>query len=184
MEQVLIDYLNNFEQRLRKQLLETLTGKGVLKGKFLESDDINQYWHTIEPNYISDAVTQIAQYPTVSVAWAMYLGMAVAYCWDADWATYSNAQYENFYGSDGFDNMDDHIVRDILQIPLNCDEAKLLTALVQSLAQQTVTAVRHEQIEPQSKMAFYVFDRACSAMFSVGAAIELQKLGYKFEKRN
>lgn len=42
--------------------------------------------------------------------------------------------------------------------------------------------IRHEQIEPQSPMAFHVFARACCTMFRIGAAIELKRLGYKFEK--
>lgn len=184
MEQSVVYFLDKFEEKLRLQLLQIATERGFLKGKLLESEDITNYWHTIEPNYMADAVPQIAQYPSVSVAWAMYLGMAVAYCWDADWATYSKAAYENFYGSDGFDNMDDHIVNDILQMPLQSDEAKHLVTLVQTLAQQTVDAIRHEHIEPQSKMAFFVFARACNAMFSLGAAVELNKLGYKFEKMN
>lgn len=182
MEQALIFYLDKFEEKLRVQLLQTATERGLLGGKLLESDDIKEYWHTIEANYIADAVPQVADYPTVSVAWALYLGMAVAYCWDVDWATYSKTSYEGFYGTEGFDNMDDHIVKDILQIPLNSEDAKRLVTLVQSLAQQTVDAIRHKQIEPQSKMAFYVFARACNAMFAIGAAIELHSLGYKFEK--
>lgn len=184
MEQILVDFLDKFEEKLRLQLLQTATKRGFLKGKLLESDDIKDYWHTIEPNYMADAVPQIALYPTVSVAWATYLGMAVAYCWDIDWQTYSKAQYESYYGSDGFDNMDDHIVNDILHMPLNGNEAKNLVSIVQTLAQQTVDTIRHEHIEPQSKMAFYVFARACNAMFSLGAAIELNHLGYKFEKMN
>ena len=47
-----------------------------------------------------------------------------------------------------------------------------------------VAQIRHEQIEPQSQMAFHIFARACRAMFRIGAAIELKRLGYKFEKVN
>ena len=82
----------------------------------------------------------------------------------------------------GFDNMDDHIVRDVIGLALDSEEAKRLVALVQSLAQETVDMIRHEQIEPQSKMAFYAFARACDAMFAIGAAIQLKRMGYKFSK--
>lgn len=182
MEQILIDYLEKFEEKMRQHLLKIATAKGALEGKLLESDDLKEFWARIEANYMSDAVPQIASYPTVSVAWATYLGMAAAYCWDADWQTYKDTPYEGFYGDEGFDNMDDHIVRDILCMPLDSEEAKRLVQLVQSLAQECVSLIRHEQIEPQSKMAFYAFHRACSAMFAIGAAIELKQLGYKFEK--
>ncbi len=182
MEQVFIDYLDKFEEKMRKHLLQTATSKGALDGKLLESDDLKDFWSRIEANYMADAVPQIASYPTVSVAWATYLGMAAAYCWDVDWQTYKDTPYEGFYGDQGFDNMDDHIVRDILRIPLDSEEAKQIVTLVQSLAHEAISLIRHEQIEPQSKMAFYAFYRACSAMFAIGTAIELKRLGYKFEK--
>ena len=182
MEQAIIDYLDKFEEKLRKALLKLATDRKALDGKLLESDDLKDFWHRIEPNYMADAVPQIASYPTVSVAWALYLGMGAAYYWDTDWATYSNTAYETFYGDQGFDNMDDHIVRDILMLPLDSEEARKLVSLVQSLAQETVDVIRHEQIEPQSKMAFYAFARACDAMFAFGAAIQLKRMGYKFEK--
>ena len=184
MEQAIIDYLDKYEEKLRKTLLKLATDRKALEGKLLESDDLKAFWHRIEPNYMADAVPQIASYPTVSVAWALYLGMGAAYYWDADWATYSNTDYDTFYGDQGFDNMDDHIVRDVLGLPLESEEAKKLVSLVQSLAQEAVDMIRHEQIEPQSKMAFYAFARACDAMFAIGAAIQLERMGYKFEKLN
>jgi len=182
MEPVIIDYLEKFEEKIRLHLLKLCTERGVLDGKLLESEDIREYWLRIEPNYIADAAAQVAQYPTVSVAWAFYLGMAVAYCWDMDWNTYQHTKYEDFYGDEGFDNMDDHIVCDILGIVADSEEAKSLVAMIQTLAQDTVSMIRHEQIEPQSPMAYYVFTRACAAMFSIGAAVELKKLGYDYHK--
>lgn len=182
MEQIFIDYLNNFEDKMRKNLLKITTDKGALDGKLLESDDLKDFWVRIEANYMADAVPQIASYPTVSVAWATYLGMATAHCWDKDWTAYKDAEYETFYGDQGFDNMDDHIVRDIMGLPLEGEEARRIITLVQTLAQDTVSMIHHEQIEPGSKMAFYAFDRACTAMFAIGAAIELKRLGYNFQK--
>lgn len=182
MEQTLLDYLDRFEEKARKALLKLCTDYHTLNGKLLESQDITDYWHSIEANYMADAVPQIAEYPTVSVAWATYLGMAVAKLWDEDWIENCNTKYEQFYGDQGFDNMDDHILQDILNLPLDSGEAKATVSMVQSLAYEAISLIRHEHIEPQSKMAFYAFSRMCNAMFSIGAAIQLQKLGYKFEK--
>lgn len=182
MEQIFVDYLDNFEEKTRKALLKLCTDYQVLEGKLLESSDITGYWHTIEASYMADAVPQIAQYPTVSVAWATYLGMAVAKLWDEDWIENCEREYKSFYGDQGFDNMDDHIISTILNMPLDSKEAKATISLVQSLAHETISLIRHEQIEPQSKMAFYAFSRACNAMFSIGAAIQLKRMGYKFEK--
>ena len=44
--------------------------------------------------------------------------------------------------------------------------------------------IRHEQIEPQSPIAFHVFARAIKVMYRIGAALELKRLGYKLELVN
>ena len=93
MEQTLLDYLDRFEEKARKALLKLCTDYHTLNGRLLESQDITDYWHSIEANYMADAVPQIAEYPTVSVAWATYLGMAVAKLWDEDWIENCNTKY-------------------------------------------------------------------------------------------
>ena len=45
-----------------------------------------------------------------------------------------------------------------------------------------VTFIRQEKIEPQSPRAFYVYARAVQVLFSIGAAIELHRLGYEMKK--
>lgn len=50
----------------------------------LSSPDIDGHWQKLGGDYIADAMPQIADYPTVAVAWAAYLGMAVACGWDSD----------------------------------------------------------------------------------------------------
>lgn len=181
-KQVILDYLDKFEEKLRAHLLKIATERGLLDGKLLESSDISDYWKSVEADYMADAVPQVAAYPTVSVAWALYLDMAVAHLWDGDWEKHRTMAYKDFYGSDGFDNMDDHIVNDILGMPLGSAEAKALISAVQTLAQATVDMIRREQIQPQSKMAFFAFSRACTSMFMIGAAMQLKQLGYRFEK--
>jgi hypothetical protein len=178
-----IDYLNQFETNLERALLLVCTSEGALDGVLLATDDLTDLWNaTLAPEYMVDAVPNVRDYPTVSVAWAAYLGMAVALGWDEDWATCRNMPYAAYHGSRGFDDMDDHIVRDILCLPLDSPEAQHLTNLVRSLSETVVTMIRNEQIEPQSQEAFHVFARSCRVMFKLGAAIELKRLGYKMEK--
>ena len=50
MEQAIIDYLDKFEEKLRKALLKLATDRKALDGKLLESDDLKEFWHRIEPN--------------------------------------------------------------------------------------------------------------------------------------
>lgn len=176
------EYLDSFEDKLQEELLRLCTSYNMLDGKLLATDDIDNQWNVLAPEYMADAVGQINEYPTVSVAWAAYLGLAIAYGWDTDWDFISKAAYQSFYGEQGFDDMDEHIVRDLLGIPLDSEEAQNLEGMIRRSAQTAVALIRAEQIEPQSPMAFYVFARAVKVMFRIGAAIELKRLGYKFEK--
>lgn len=176
------EYLDSFEDKLQEELLRLCTSYNMLDGKLLATDDIDNQWNVLAPEYMADAVVQINEYPTVSVAWAAYLGLAIAYGWDTDWDFISKAAYQSFYGEQGFDDMDEHIVRDLLGIPLDSEEAQNLEAMIRRSAQTAVALIRAEQIEPQSPMAFYVFARAVKVLFRIGAAIELKRLGYKFEK--
>ncbi len=178
------EYLAAFQQRLQESLLRLCHDKGMGGMMLLSSDDIDDLWLKLAEGYIADAVPEIAQYPVVSLAWASFLGMAVAEGWDRDWTTCSSAPYSTYYGSEGFDNMDEHILRDILLIPLDGAEAEELNAIVRSCGQHAVDAIRREQIEPQSSQAFHVFARACTCMYRIGAHLQLLRMGYKMEKQD
>ncbi|MBE6286572.1 MAG: hypothetical protein E7099_00030 [Mediterranea massiliensis] len=175
-------YLDNFENKLQDELLRICTSAELLDRQLLESEDINAVWHKLAPEYMADAVPQVRDYPTVSVAWASYLGLAVAYGWDSDWSYYKDAPYTSYYGGQGFDDMDEHIVRDLLGLLLDGYEARKIEEVIRRCGEMAVALIRHEQIEPQSPMAFHVFARACKVMFRIGAAIELKRLGYRFDK--
>lgn len=178
------EYLDNFEDKLQQEILRLCTNYKFLDGTLLATDDIDNYWQVLAPEYIADAVEQIQDYPTVSVAWAAYLGMAVAFGWDIDWNTISKAKYKDYYGEQGFDDMDEHLIRDIIGIPLESEDAKNIEEIIRRCAQKAIDIIRREQIEPQSPTAFHVFARAVRAMYRTGAAIQLKRMGYKFEKVN
>lgn len=179
-----IQFLIRFEEKMQDDLLRLATSRSMLKGVLLATEDIEEQWNILAPEYMGDAVPQIAHYPTVSVAWAAYLGMAVAYGWDADWETFLKMPYQSYYGEQGFDDMDEHIVRDLLRIPLDSRTAKELEETIRQCGEKAVDLIRFEQIPPQSEMAFHVFARACKAMYKIGAAIQLKRMGYNFEKVN
>ena len=90
--------------------------------------------------------------------------------------------YRQYYGEQGFDDMDEHIVQHVLGLSLESKEAKELEGMIRSCAQMAVTLIRREQIEPQSPMAFHVFARVIKVMYRVGAALELKRLGYRLEE--
>lgn len=177
-----LGFLNRFEEKIQNELLRICTSRGMLGGTLLETDDVTGHWDVLAPEYVADAVTQIADYPTVSVAWAGYLGLAVAHGWDKNWQECLKTPYKAYYGEQGFDDMDEHIVQHVLGLSLDSKQARDLEAIIRACAQMAVTLIRREQIEPQSAMAFHVFARAIKVMFRIGAALELKSLGYKFEE--
>lgn len=177
-------YLENFESRLMNELLKLCTQYKALEGTLLSTEDIDARWHEIAPEYVADAVPNIADYPTVAIAWAGYVGMAVAHLWDEDWAAHCKDEYNSLYGPAGFDDMDENIVQKILGFHLESQEAKNIEQMMRRLGETALTLIRRENIEPQSPMAFHAFARAIKVMFRIGAAIELKRLGYKFEQVN
>ena len=66
--------MNRFEERLQQELLRLCTDYHVLDGTLLATEDLDNRWHDLAPEYVADAVGQIRDYPVVSVAWAAYLG--------------------------------------------------------------------------------------------------------------
>lgn len=177
-------YLENFESRITDELLRQCKQYGVLDGTLLSTEDIDARWQAFAPEYMADAVPNIASYPTVAIVWAGYVGMAVAHLWDDDWASHCNDEYSSFYGPAGFDDMDENIVQNILGFHLESREAKSIEDMMRRLGETALTLIRRENIEPQSPMAFHVYARVVKVLFRIGAAIELKRLGYKFEQVN
>lgn len=175
-------YLDTYEQGLTEHLLRMLSDMKLLNRQLLTSQDLSEKWNQMAPSYVADGVKEIAKYPTVSLGWAMYLGMAVANYWDKDWETYGSMPqlYEYIRDKRGFDYMDEYIRETVLG--LEGEEFDRMEQVVQDCAQQVLAKIRHEQIEPQSPMAFYVYARSIKVLFHMGAAVELKRMGYKMEK--
>ncbi len=178
------EYLDRFENKLQQDLLRLCSAYKMLNSVLLANDDIDDKWTELAPEYIADAIEQIQEYPTVSLAWASYLGLAIAYVWDVDWKSYKKTTYQSYYGEQGFDDMDEHIIKDILRLPLDSEEAKEIEEMIRRCAQVTIALIRNEQVEPQSPLAFHIYARAVRVMYRIGAALELKRLGYNFQKVN
>lgn len=185
-----MEILEIFEKNLQNNLIKFCSekkrpdGNTYLDGKLLESEDINAKWNDIIESYLADAIKEIAQYPNVSVGWAMYLGMGIAKYWDTDWETYSKHPnlYEHIRDIRGFDYMDEVIRIDLLG--MQEPEFSQCEDFVRECGEMTINFIRHEQIDPQSPIAYYSFARSVKVMYKIGAAVELKKLGYNYEKVN
>lgn len=182
MEKAIFDYLNNYEKTLLHEVLKYLTFLGHLDGKLLETDDINEVWEKVAPSYVADSIKEIAKYPNVALGWSMYVGMAVARFWDEDWNCYSSKEnlYEYLRDKRGFDYLDEVVRGDVLA--LEGESYDEMEELVRKTSSMVLSHIRHEQIEPQSPMAFHVFARSIRVLYKIGAAVELKNLGYKFER--
>lgn len=175
-------YLAQFAGRLQDELNAICREAEVMGDKLLENDDIDFKFEKLASDYFACAVKEIPKYPEVSLAWAGYMGMAVAKLWDYDYQAFSKAEFKDFLGLRGFDDMDEHILSAILGYGLDSVQAQKINNLMSSLASMALGMIRHENIEPQSPRAYYVYARAVQTIYRTAASIELYILGYKLER--
>lgn len=171
------EYLDRFEAVLEEGLLKISTNLALLDGDMLSSDDIDAKWNdSLLQEYVGDAVENFNAYPEVAIAWAAYLGIGVAHDWDSGFDLFKSRTYRDYYGSRGFDDLDEKVVE-----MTGADEAwevKLRLSL-QSLAVAALGLMRHEAVEADTERGFFVLVRIYGVMFRLGAAMELRRLGYR-----
>ena len=182
MEQA--EYFDTFENNLLQEMMKQCTSHKMLSGTLLASEDIDERWKEYAPEYMADAVPQVNAYPAAAIAWAGYVGMAVASRWDSNWEQYATEPYKNLHGAQGFDDMDENILQNVLHLALESEEADKIEQMMRRCANTAITFIRREETEAQSTKAFYIFARTARVLFRIGAAMELHRLGYKFEKVN
>ncbi len=184
MEQEQSQYLAQYEEKLTLHLLRQATDNGFLDGQLLEVAELEEKWHTSAPEYMAAAVPQIAEYPSVAIAWAGYLGVGAAVLWDTSWEEY--AEVEDFYTliskPRGFDEMDEYVLEGLLGYDLSSEESDRLESLMRGMAHSAQGMVRKENIEAQSVMAFHIFARTTKVFYKIGVSISLRLLGYRYEK--
>lgn len=169
-----------FEQKLRLELIKLCTQFGMMGGQLLRSDDIDAKWDEFGRECMIDAVHNFNDYPEVALAWPGYLGMAVARHWDENWHRHHANPYQYYYGTRGYDDMDEHIVRDVLGYALDSERAGAISDILAKCATLTLTLIRREGFESQSIEAYYILIRCVKVMFQIGESMELHLLGYKF----
>lgn len=180
------ELLNRYEETLRKTLVEYLTEHKWLDGQLLSVEELNDKWRTSAASYMADAVPEIAKYPLVAIAWAMYEGMGAAVLWDKEWKRYEATDdlHQMFTAPRGFDCMDEYITEVLLALPLGSAEAEKIENMARSTAERAQMLIRKEAVEAQSVMAFHVFARTTKVMFEAGVAVSLRRLGYNYVKVN
>ena len=117
-----------------------------------------------------------------SLGWMMYIGMAVAKFWDAEWEIYSKIEDLYAYMRDkrGYDSMDEYVREDVLL--LSGDDYVALEKLVGECASRTYNILRHQNIEPGTKEAFTGYISCLHQLYLMGAAVQLKSMGYHMTK--
>lgn len=176
------EYLDNYEISLYKTLHDFLVGKEMMDTKKPDAPDIDDMWERICQSYITDGIREFNDYPTVSLGWMMFIGMALAEMWDEDWDKYSKEKdlYFALREVRGYDYMDEYICEEVLR--LNADEAKTLTKLVGDVALMAHNALQKEGFEPGTPMAFHAYVRTLRQLYNAGVGVQLKKLGYHMVK--
>ncbi len=173
------NYLDKFENQLHDLVAVYLLQKDGVDNVLPETHDMEEKWEKICMSYLPDGVREFADYPTVSLGWMMFIGMAGAKFWDEDWEMYS--KFEDLYASvlakgSGYDNMDEYICRDILK--LNPEEEEKVSKLVADTATLVHKALIKENFEPATPEAFNAYVRSLHQLYYFGVAVELKRLGY------
>ena len=80
------------EQELRKDLHQFLLSMKEVDERMPECPDVDEKWEEIAKAYIPDGIREFQDYPSASLGWMMYIGMAVAKMWDTEWKIYSKIE--------------------------------------------------------------------------------------------
>ncbi len=179
MEENKPDY-QDYEERLLQSLAGVCPDCVSPQGILYDSDDIDAKWKELLPDYMADAVGQINAFPEAALGWAGYVGLAVAKWWDGDWGTNSLRTYKSLYGDRGFDDMDEHIVRDILGLNLQGKDADCLKCQLLNVAESALSFIRHEGTEARTVGAYHTLVHTVNVVFRIGASLGLKSLGYKY----
>lgn len=176
-----INYLDQYELSLTRALMAS-----CCQSRLLATDDLDHLWADIAPEYMADAVPNVAEYPLVSIAWAGYVGLALAHIWDKQPERLAPVAgvsiYRRLTEHRGWDAMDEYITEEVLGLAAGTPAATALEARMHALAQQALSRLRHEDIEPQTSTAFHVYARTCRAIYRAAVSLQLAADGYHYEQ--
>ena len=201
--------IDKFEEQLHKDLHQFLQSMKEIDARLPECPDVEDKWEQIAKAYIPDGIREFNDFPSASLGWMRYLGMAVAKFWDAEWEVteqreqsgacsdsaesrrnstegqiYSKIDDLYAYMRDkrGYDSMDEYIREDVLL--LRGIDYTVLEKLVGECASRVYNALRHQSIEPGTKEAFNAYVACLHQLYLFGTAMQLKRMGYHMTKMN
>lgn len=171
-----------FEEKLHNDLFQYLLSMKEVDQHMPECPDVEEKWEEIAKAYIPDGIREFQDYPSASLGWMMYIGMAVAKMWDTEWEIYSKIEDLYAYMRDkrGYDSMDEYIREELLL--LQGDDYTMLEKAVGECASRVYNALMRQHIEPGTKAAFEAFVACLHQLYLFGAAMQLKRMGYHMTK--
>ena len=172
-----------FINRLHNSLVNQCVTKGIIDNKIFDVQDLDEIWDKSAPQYLADAVNEIADYPMVAIAWAAYFGIGSAALWDADWEKAKNINDIYLYLRDmrGFDYIDEFVMEKMMHLSENNQHRIKIDDTLQECAQLALSLIRKEEIEPSSIEAYQMFAITAELFYKLGYTIALTELGYKIQ---
>ncbi len=173
-----------FETQLHQDLHQFLLSMKAVDAHLPECPDVEEKWEQIAQAYFPDGIREFNDYPSASLGWMMYIGMAIAKFWDTEWEIYSKIDNLYAYLRDkrGYDTMDEYIREEVLL--LEGSDYDLLERVTGECASRVYNALMRQRIEPGTKEAFNAYVSCLHQLYLFGAAMQLYKLGYHMTKMN
>ena len=159
-----------FENQLHRDLHQFLFSMKEVDERLPECPDVEDKWEAIAKAYIPDGIREFQDFPSASLGWMMYIGMAIAKMWDTDWEIYSKVADLYAYMRDkrGYDSMDEYIREEVLL--LQGADYTILERITGECASRVYNALRHEGSFQRlcSLPAPTIFVRCCHAVEAYG----------------
>lgn len=172
----------DIEQSLHEDLCQYLLSVGKIDERLPEAPDIEGLWSKIGKSYLEDGIRELNAYPTASIGWMMFVGMALAKYWDTDWELYSKVPdlYKYLRDQRGYDEMDEYICDTVLL--LSPEEQETVTKIVGECAARSYSMLCRQRYEAESEAAYRGYIAAIHQMYIMGMCVELKRLGYHMVK--
>lgn len=167
-----------FEKRIHEDIYTYLRSLNEVDEMLPDATDIEERWPGIAQAYMADGVREFASYPTVSLGWMMYVGMAIAALWDSNWEKHSQTLdlYTPMRDKRGYDALDEYIRQDVLH--LSGEGFQAMERLVGECASRTYATLKRHAFEPGTPAAFHAYTACLHQMYTMGAALWLRRMGY------
>ncbi len=172
----------NFQERIHQDLYEYLRMEQLVDEMLPTCPDVEGKWTEICEEYLPDGVREFANYPTASLGWMMYIGMAIAKFWDENWTDYNDIDnlYESIRDERGYDHLDEYVLEEVLS--LSKDERKDIENIVGECAARTLSNLRREKIQPSTPEAFNAYVNCLHELYLMGCYVQLKAMGYHLVK--